>query len=86
MRDHQGGYHLPQTDEVQFGVLEKIGRDLYFAGKQLETARRNVLRPGDEVEARVVGEEVRIVRVVARSERPLSASCGPIPATRLSNL
>ena len=71
VRDHQGGYHLPQTDEVQFGVLEKIGRDLYFAGKQLETARRNVLRPGDEVEARVVGEEVRIVRVVARSERPL---------------
>jgi ribonuclease R len=71
VRDHQGAYHLPQKADLKTGVLHKDGRELRFAGLRVETTRRNLLRPGDEVEVRVVGDEARVVRVLTRSAEPL---------------
>jgi ribonuclease R len=69
-RDHQGGYHLAET-ESRIGYLERSGRNLTFAGLPIERGKRSWLRPGDKVEASVSGEDVRILRVLARAEEPL---------------
>ena len=70
-RDHQGAYHMPEAADLQTGLLERAGRELRFAGRTLARERGSRLRPGDEVEARVVGDEVRVLRVLARSAEPL---------------
>jgi len=70
-RDNQGEYHLVQSTQLQRGFIERMGRELTFAGLPIEGGRRSALRPGDEVEAQVEGDNVRIVNVLARSSRPL---------------
>ena len=44
---------------------------LSFQGLPLERQRSMLLRPGDEVSARVVGEEVHVLEVLARASRPV---------------
>jgi len=71
IQDHQGAYHLPEAATLVQDRLERAGRNLTFRGLTVDTGKRSWLRPGDEVEARVSGEDVRIVRVVERSSDPL---------------
>ncbi len=74
-QDQQGAYHLGEqlggSSGQRRGVLERIGNDLTFAGLPLEPDRRQLLRAGDEVVARVLGETVHVLEVLARSEEPL---------------
>jgi ribonuclease R len=70
-QDHKGAYHLPQIGGVREGVIEASGMLLTFDGVPLERERGMVIRAGDEVRARIVGEAVHVLEVVKRSERPL---------------
>jgi len=74
-QDHRGAYHpahhLSVASGVRRGVLESSGMTLSFQGLPLERQRGMLLRPGDEVSARVVGEEVHVLEVLARSTRPV---------------
>ena len=72
VRDHRGAYQLPGTGQVQTGLLERQGRNLTFAGLPLAPARRSWLRAGDEVAARVDGEEATVLEVIERSQEPLT--------------
>ncbi len=69
-RDHQGAYHLAET-EHRTGYLQKSGRSLSFDGLPVERGKRSWLRPGDKVEAAISGEDVRILRVIERSAESL---------------
>lgn len=69
-QDHRGAYHLAGGG-TRRGVIESSGMTLTFQGLPLERQKGVWLRPGDEVSARVVGEEVHVLEVLARSRRPL---------------
>jgi len=71
LKDHRGAYHLPAPGAVQRGVLALEGRDLMFAGLPVSRERGSWLRPGDDVEVRIVDGEARVVKVIARAEAPL---------------
>jgi ribonuclease R len=70
-QDHRGAYHPAKAGGVRRGVIESSGMTLSFQGLPLERQRRMLLRPGDEVSARIVGEEVHVLEVLARSSRPV---------------
>jgi ribonuclease R len=70
-QDHRGAYHPAGSGGIRRGVIESSGMTLSFQGLPLERQRRMLLRPGDEVSARVVGEEVHVLEVLARSTRPV---------------
>ncbi len=70
-RDHRGAYHLAKTGGVRRGVLETSGMGLAFQGMPLERQKGMLLRAGDEVNARIIGEEVHVMEVLARSQAPL---------------
>jgi ribonuclease R len=70
-QDHRGAYHPAKAGGVRRGVIEASGMTLSFQGLPLERQRGMLLRPGDEVSARVVGEEVHVLEVLARSSRPV---------------
>ena len=71
VQDHSGAYQLPRLGSVQTGLLERRGKALTFAGIPLESTRNSSLRPGDEVAARVDGDTVAVLEVIARSQAPL---------------
>ncbi|MCB1683604.1 MAG: RNB domain-containing ribonuclease, partial [Pseudomonadales bacterium] len=66
-RDHAGAYHLIAAGSSQSGLIERAGKGLTFAGLPLERDRRTWLRPGDEVEARILDGEVHVLKVLNRS-------------------
>lgn len=70
-QDHRGAYHLADADGVRRGVIGTSGMSLTFQGLPLERQKGLWLRPGDEVSARVVGETVHVLEVLARSAKPL---------------
>ncbi len=70
MQDQAGHYH-PAAADGDVGVLEGRGRNLTFAGVPVERGRGFRLRPGDRVEAAVVGERAQVLRVVAYSAQPV---------------
>lgn len=70
-QDHRGAYHPAKAGGVRRGLIESSGMTLSFQGLPLERQRRMLLRPGDEVSARVVGEEVHVLEVLVRSSRPV---------------
>jgi ribonuclease R len=70
-QDHRGAYHPARAAGVRRGVIESSGMTLSFQGLPLERQRGMLLRPGDEVSARVVGEEVHVLDVLTRSTRPV---------------
>lgn len=70
-QDHRGAYHLAEAGGQQRGVIESSGMTLSFQGLPIERQRGMLLRPGDEVSARVVGEEVHVLEVLSRSPRPV---------------
>ena len=70
-QDHRGAYHPAGAGGTRRGVIESSGMTLSFQGLPLERQRRMLLRPGDEVSARIVGEEVHVLDVLARSTRPV---------------
>jgi len=70
-QDQRGAYHLAGVGGVRRGVIESSGMSLTFQGLPLERQKRLWLRPGDEVSARIVGESVHVLEVLARSSRPL---------------
>jgi ribonuclease R len=71
VQDHRGAYHLPDTGDVCEGVLESTGMSLTFQGRPLERERRMVLRAGDRVRAKILGEEVHVLELIERSTEPL---------------
>ncbi|MCZ6460170.1 MAG: ribonuclease R [Gammaproteobacteria bacterium] len=71
LQDHSGAYQLPGQGSLQTGLLERRGKTLTFAGIPLESDRRSSLRAGDEVAARVDGDTVAVLEVIARSQAPL---------------
>ncbi|MGE0625032.1 MAG: ribonuclease R [Pseudomonadales bacterium] len=70
-QDHRGAYHLAGSGGTRRGLIESSGMSLTFLGLPLERQKRQLLRAGDEVSARVVGETVHVLEVLARSNRPL---------------
>lgn len=70
-QDHRGAYHPANRGGTRRGVIESTGMTLSFQGLPLERQRGMLLRPGDEVSVRVVGEEVHVLEVLARSPRPV---------------
>jgi ribonuclease R len=70
VQDHQGHYH-PAAADGEVGVLAGRGRRLVFDGAPVERTREFRLRPGDRVEATVVGDQARVLRVVERSSQPV---------------
>lgn len=70
-QDHRGAYHLAKTGGIRRGLIESSGMTLSFQGLPLERQRGMLLRPGDEVNARVVGEEVHVMEVLTRSSHPV---------------
>ncbi len=70
-QDHRGAYHPAGAGGIRRGLIESSGMTLSFQGLPLERQRRMLLRPGDEVSARVVGEEVHVLEVLTRSTRPV---------------
>lgn len=69
-QDHQGHYHTGSADG-RVGVLEGRGRNLTFAGVPVERGRGFRLRPGDRVEATVVGDRAKVLSVVEYSSQPV---------------
>lgn len=70
-QDDRGAYHPAKVGGGQRGVIESSGMTMSFQGLPLERQRGSMLRPGDEISARIVGEEVHVLEVLARSSRPL---------------
>ncbi len=70
-QDHRGAYHAARAGGQHRGVIEATGMTLSFRGLPLERQRGQLLRPGDEVSARIVGEEVHVLEVLTRSSRPV---------------
>jgi ribonuclease R len=69
--DHRGAYHLAGKGGVRRGPIESSGMTLTFQGLPLERQRRSLLRPGDVVNARIIGEEVHVLEVLERSKTPI---------------
>ncbi|MEQ8858778.1 MAG: ribonuclease R [Pseudomonadales bacterium] len=70
MQDQAGHYHPAAADGAE-GVLEGRGRNLTFAGVAVERGRGFKLRPGDRVEASLVGDRAQVLRVVEYSSQPV---------------
>ncbi len=67
--DRSGGYQL--AGDEQRGVLEQRFNELTFAGTPVAADRRGRLRAGDDVVARIVGGEARVLDVLVPSPRPV---------------
>ncbi len=73
-QDNQGCYHVMHETELETGVLQGDGRELWFDGALVdqEGGKRDLrLRAGDTVEILRAGEQVRVVRVIEHASRPL---------------
>ncbi len=74
-QDHRGAYHLAGHlgggGASERGLIEASGMSLSFRGLPLERQRGTLLRPGDLVSARIVGEEVHVLEVLERSKAPV---------------
>jgi ribonuclease R len=70
-RDHTGDYHALAPGAEVVGDVVAVNKRLYVDGIELESSRKQTLRPGDKVVARVVGDRARVVDVVAYSDEPV---------------
>jgi ribonuclease R len=70
-RDHTGDYHANGAGVDVTGTVVALNNRLYIEDVAIELARKQSLRAGDKVIARITGDQARIVEVVAFSDEPV---------------
>ncbi len=72
VRDHQGGYHLPQITPVVETLIVRQGRQLTAGGLPIDSPERLSLRVGDAVEMREINGQARIMRIISHADTPVT--------------